>query len=875
MLKNGWSLKGEEELMLETQSSVRITEVQAVRFRKTARDRFGKDLNCFNALVLIDGVDGNGNVFRGVGEAQFRDFGRGAQRKASWTFLSDVVSLLQGRTISTDSGDNALESIRDVMSSVHDSAAEREPKVEESEETKSRGLFSFLADLVQAAPDLGSPEEPEEEDDTDVDPKKVPRFAGVFFGLESALIDLASQALGTSVSGLLSEDNSEHTVPIFPLYPMYGRMYEEVVEELQPLLAEHERSQPLWLDFGQRLGDRTTRAWVRRFGKMINDGALDSAVMYRPLQRRIENQYPGIIKSLAKAPRGESSVIVTHDARWLEEAGELQSYGSHAYVSINPSAVGGLLKAEEIARSTTNPVVLVDNQASGPAALYALVQLAIAVPNVRAVVSPASNDLVAPSSTAELGKQLEWLLTAEAVRYASTVPQAQYDGMKFNLYDELPYLQELGPNGTKGHLMEREALSLGMDTVRYSKGAFIASDGEHEPLVFKWSRSPLSSAVALSICTHKEATRMRLGQAGIPVPRGRTFRNGDTETAKQFADLIGFPVVVKPAMGVRGIGVVAGIQNQEELDLALEQLQESKLGSQDFIVEKHVHGKDYRIVVVGDEVVAAILREPASVRGDGYHTITELVLKKNAQRRLNPHLWGRPIVYDAAAEYQLGRLDLTADSVLEDGDLVMLSNSSSLSQGGESFDVLDELHPTIKESCVAAVKAIPDLAFCGVDFLMEDHTKPLTEQEAGVCELNAHAAIGNCEYPLYGEPRKVAHTFMNLCVERRGLNVNPERAKQITVRIRVRGRVTGVGYRRWMKRLATEYGISGWIRNTGPRTATAVLSGETKAVTALVASAVLGPRRAKPTSVTTTHVPDINKTGFEIIDSNAKENSLA
>lgn len=861
--------------MLETQSSVRITEVQAVRFRKTARDRFGKDLNCFNALVLIDGVDSDGNVFRGVGEAQFRDFGRGAQRRASWAFLSDVISLLQGRTISTDSGDNALESVRSVMSTVHDSAKEHEPKVEESDETRTRGLFSFLADIVQVAPDLGSPEEPEEDDVPDDDPKKVPRFAGVFFGLESALVDLASQALGTSITRLLSKNSDGDTARVLPLHPMFGRTYEEVLSELQPLVDGHDRSQPLWLDFGQRLGDRTTRAWIRRFGKMINDGALDSAAMYRPLQRRVENQYAGIIMSLAGAPRGDSAVVVTHDIRSVDEADALQGYGSHTCTCINPSAVGGLLKAEEIARSTSNPVVLVDNQASGPAALYALVQLAGALPNVRGVVSPSSNDLVIPSSTAELGSQLEWLLTAEAVRYASTVPQAEYDGMKFNLYDELPYLQELGPNGTKGHLMEREALALGMDTVRYSKGAFIASDGEHEPLVFKWSRSPLSSAVALSICTHKEATRMRLGEAGIPVPRGRTFRNGDSQTAKEFADLIGFPVVIKPAMGVRGIGVVAGIQNQQELDLALEQLQGSKLGSQDFIVEKHVHGKDYRIVVVGDQVVAAILREPASVRGDGYHTITELVLKKNAQRRLNPHLWGRPIVYDAAAEYQLGRLDLVADSVLEEGVLVMLSNSSSLSQGGESFDVLDELHPTIRDACVAAVKAIPDLAFCGVDFLIEDHTKPLSEQEAGVCELNAHAAIGNCEYPLYGEPRKVAETFMDLCVSRRGLNVHAERAKNVTVRIRVRGRVTGVGYRRWMKRLATEYGISGWIRNTGPRTATAVLSGETKAVTALVASAVLGPRRAKPTSVTTTHVPDINKTGFEIIDSNAKENSLA
>lgn len=867
-------MKGKEELMLESQSAVRITEVQAVRFRKTAKDRFGDDFNCFSALVMVDAVTSTGEVFRGVGEAQFRNFGRGAQSNKSWEFLTRAVSLLQDQIISVESSDSARDSVDTLMAVLRDTIEDDEPDDGAGTARNSPGILSHLAEIFQDIPDLGSPEEPEDEDNTGDSPEKTPRFAGALFGLESALLDLAAQAVGTSVANVLSEDVYERKVPVIPLYAVHGRAYEEARNEFEPILVECDPLQPLWIDFGQRLSEKTTKAWVKRSKRIMRDHFLDSFVIYRPLQRRIESPNPKVFDSARTSRRG-LPVVVTRDAHSVEEANELQSFGERTYVCINPSAVGGLLKAAEIARSTTNPVYLMDNIASGRAALYALMQLAAALPNVEGVVSPVTNDLVPPSSTVELGKQLEWLLTAEAVRYASTVPQRQYDGMKFNLYSELPYLQELGPNGTKGHLMEREALALGMDTVRYSKGAFTATDGEHEPLIFKWSRSPLSSAVSLSICTHKEATRMRLGKAGIPVPRGRTFRNGDFETAKQFADLIGFPVVVKPAMGVRGIGVVAGIQNQDELDSALEQLQGSKLGSQDFIVEKHVHGKDYRIVVVGDEVVAAILREPASVRGDGIHSVTELVLKKNAQRRLNPHLWGRPIVYDAAAEYQLGRLGLTADSVLEDDDIVMLSNSSSLSQGGESFDVLDELHPTIRDACVKAVKAIPDLAFCGVDFLIEDHTKPLSEQEAGVCELNAHAAIGNCEYPLYGEPRKVAETFMDLCVARRGLNVLPERAKTVSLRIRVRGRVTGVGYRRWMKRLATEYGITGWIRKTGPRSVTAVLSGETKAVTALVASAVLGPRRAKPTSVRTTHVPEPNRTGFDIIDSNAKENSLA
>jgi len=342
-------------------------------------------------------------------------------------------------------------------------------------------------------------------------------------------------------------------------------------------------------------------------------------------------------------------------------------------------------------------------------------------------------------------------------------------------------------------------------------------------------------------------------------------RNGDFETARQFADSLGYPVVVKPAMGVRGIGVVAGIQDRSELDLAFEQLRQSKLGEQDFIVEKHISGKDYRIVVIGDEVVAAILRDPASVVGDGVHNVAELIVRKNATRRLNPHLWGRPILYGPAARYQLAREGLTLESVPPAGERVLLSNSCSLSQGGDSVDVLDELHPSVRQACVAAVKAIPGLAFCGVDFLLEDHRKPLSEQVGGICELNAHAAIGNCEYPTYGEPRQVAQTFMEACIDRYDLAVWKAPAENLSLRLIVRGRVTGVGYREWMRRHARNYGVDGWVRNRGRRSVEVVIAGETVAASALAAAAVLGPTRARPTSVTTEHVQRPKVSGFTIV----------
>src|SRR5690606_18447494 len=141
--------------------------------------------------------------------------------------------------------------------------------------------------------------------------------------------------------------------------------------------------------------------------------------------------------------------------------------------------------------------------------------------------------------------------------------------------------------------------------------------------------------------------------------------------AKPFAARLAYPAVVETAGGVRGLGQVAHVQHQQERDEAFARLGRSGRGGCDGLVEQHVTGRDYRIVVVGDEVIAAILRDPASVEGDGEHTVAELIINKNTARRLNPHLWGRPIKYDAAARYQLQRAGLTLTSIPEAGQKVL------------------------------------------------------------------------------------------------------------------------------------------------------------------------------------------------------------
>ena len=468
----------------------------------------------------------------------------------------------------------------------------------------------------------------------------------------------------------------------------------------------------------------------------------------------------------------------------------------------------------------------------------------------------------------------------DAINYDCQPPLSApvFNGMEVNQYDDhIKYIRPLGSNGNKGHMLEREALSLGVDSHRLSKGAFRLVQEGKIPLLFKWSRSPISSAVSLAICTHKDATRVCLRRAGVPVPEGRMFRCGDYETAKAFAAEIGYPVVCKPAKGVRGIGVTANIRDEDELQHAMQLVAESRFGKDDFIIEKHVNGKDYRILVVDGKVIAAILREPSSVTGDGSHTIAELMVHKNVNRQLNPHLWGRIAKYDEAARYRLADQGFDIMSVPTAGQRVMLSNSCSLSQGGDSIDVLDQMHESIKAASVAAVKAVPGMQYCGVDFLLEDHTKPIDSQEAGICELNAHAAIGNCEYPMFGKPRSVSRAFVRSCLEAHGYEFLDQPMTTLSVKIEVKGARLGKNYGRWFFKQATNYQLKGTIVKKSEEIIVAELEGDTVPLSALSALAAVGPSSVNVDEVMTIHIPSINSTSLCYVDEveNEKEAVVA
>ena len=83
-----------------------------------------------------------------------------------------------------------------------------------------------------------------------------------------------------------------------------------------------------------------------------------------------------------------------------------------------------------------------------------------------------------------------------------------------------------------------------------------------------------------------------------------------------------------------------------------------------------------------------------------------------------------------------------------------------------------------------------------------------------------------------------------------------------TVRLRIAGRVQGVGYRMWAERTATGLGIRGWVRNRSDGTVELLAAGDDGAIAALIEACRQGPRAAAVTEVAVEDAADDGSGGF-------------
>lgn len=253
------------------------------------------------------------------------------------------------------------------------------------------------------------------------------------------------------------------------------------------------------------------------------------------------------------------------------------------------------------------------------------------------------------------------------------------------------------------------------------------------------------------ICKDKNKTKQLLQKNKIKIPAGKLFEHSSVKSEIiSYAERLGYPVVLKSNNESGGANVFPHLKNKSQVNRALESV---KANRDDFkiLVEKHIEGEDYRVFVLGEEVIAAYKRIPANVIGDGERSIKSLIIDKNNQRKKNQYFEGKLLEVDSEVILNLQNQKLTVDSILPEGKMVYLQKKANLGSGGDATDVTDELPEHLKQLAVKAIQSIPDLNNGGVDILYSEG-KPA---EATVLEINYMAQIGGHLFPSVGNYRDV------------------------------------------------------------------------------------------------------------------------
>lgn len=402
-------------------------------------------------------------------------------------------------------------------------------------------------------------------------------------------------------------------------------------------------------------------------------------------------------------------------------------------------------------RGHAGPISLAHVLETAALALQAQAGCPVTFSRTSATLEPGLFQVVVEYSEEPVGRQ--------AFELAQALLRAAQNFGDFDVAAAIEQLREtfddvrLGPS--TGAIVDA-ALARGIPYRRLTDGSLVQFGWGARQRRIQAAEVDSTSAVAEAIAQDKDLTKQLLRAAGVPVPIGRPVASVDDAWAA--AEEIGLPVVVKPQDGNQGKGVTVNIASREHL---VQAYQAAETYGQ-VMVEKFLPGNDFRLLVVGDKLVAAARRDPPQVIGDGVHSVRELVDQVNAdpRRGLGHSTSLTQIRFDSIAVSRLHVQGLQPESIPEKGQRVVLRNNANLSTGGTATDVTDDVHPEVAARAVESSQMV-GIDICGVDVVCESVLRPLEEQNGGIVEVNAAPGLRMHLSPSYGKGRAVAEAMVD------------------------------------------------------------------------------------------------------------------
>ncbi|MBU1178566.1 hypothetical protein KJ903_05150 [Patescibacteria group bacterium] len=288
------------------------------------------------------------------------------------------------------------------------------------------------------------------------------------------------------------------------------------------------------------------------------------------------------------------------------------------------------------------------------------------------------------------------------------------------------------------------------------KSIFILKRDNVEKWYYK-SRMSDDNRVGALITKDKQLTKELLAAMDVPTALGAVVQ--EEKTLLKEAQLLGYPVVVKPADSQDGKAVFVNICDDKTLRKSFLIANQY---SENIMVEKFLPGRYYRFLVINKKFFAAAEARGATVVGNGKNTLAELIETENNKTDKGKNSTRKKIVLNDKAKSFLLTQKLTTQSIPPQGQEITLSFSGA--DGGKWTDVTDRAHPDNKKISEKIATTL-NMRLIGVDIMSPNISKPLSENGGAVIEVNSAPTFDIHQQPTAGKPRPVAAAIIKMLFE--------------------------------------------------------------------------------------------------------------
>ncbi|GHU07859.1 hypothetical protein FACS189431_3110 [Alphaproteobacteria bacterium] len=297
-----------------------------------------------------------------------------------------------------------------------------------------------------------------------------------------------------------------------------------------------------------------------------------------------------------------------------------------------------------------------------------------------------------------------------------------------------------------------------------SSHVFVDRKDGSAPLHIFSSTPPATSFAAGLLANDKYGVYQVLKVQDIPQPETIVVNSSSPNAvadAEKLIEKVG-KVVIKPVDGGHGNGVTVNINQTSEILPAMKKAAIfNKSSSRRVLVQEMIDENllDIRILCIDYKFVAAINRVPASVTGDGKHSVEELINIENTTFRGKAYFAELATIDVEDARQYLGD---SIHDIPDKGVEIRTLGVANYGRGGKLVDITDDIPEWMQREAEKAATAC-GLAVCGVDYLAERVSKDQKRGDipAFIVELNKTPILAIHDAPTVGKNRGAVKNYVD------------------------------------------------------------------------------------------------------------------